>query len=161
MSEEWFPTQGGTYTAYRPQFQEGDQWHDLYAEKANPETMPHAVPVASHLGNISIQLDLYGYEHAMAIAWNYSAVMAGYGKTVKVRVRKYRVKYDLRAQELEDEIEEVHKDQTPLFRIVERYSDGWCVNGKWFDHSPSEQEVEDAYCPQPAVSQPESNLHKG
>jgi hypothetical protein len=40
----------------------------------------------------------------------------------------------------------------PVFRITERYDEGWRVNGKWFDHQPTEAEVNEAYAaPAPSL----------
>jgi hypothetical protein len=42
--------------------------------------------------------------------------------------------------------------ELPLIRVTERYDKGWRVNGKWFDHQPTEAEVNEAYAaPAPAL----------
>jgi hypothetical protein len=43
-------------------------------------------------------------------------------------------------------------EELPLIRVTERYDEGWRVNGKWFDHQPTEAEVNEAYAaPSPSL----------
>jgi len=94
---DWCPARSGTYSAYEPQWNDNGEWRRVPFEQ-NVKGLGVAAPLVC--GGINTELGLCGYAQAMALAWWWAAVAASEGKNIEVRARKFRVVYDLKAQEV-------------------------------------------------------------
>ena len=105
MSEqiEWFPTQGGTYIAYVPQWYINGKWEDVPCGRTKEGQIGVPQPLLN--GGINSTLGLYGYDQAWALAYLAAADAAAAGKKVDIRLQKYEVKYDLEARQVSDDSE--------------------------------------------------------
>jgi len=93
---EWCPTQGGTFTAYDPEYLDGEEWRSIPTDRN-----PKGVPPPIRNGGIITTLCLFGHDQAQALAWSYAAHAAGVGLKVEVRVQPYDVVYDIKAKKAE------------------------------------------------------------
>lgn len=99
---EWCPTQTGSTTAYRPQYfnEAKKEWQDIPIVRIQSQ---HGLPYPFFTGPLMEFVDLFGYEQAMALAWQYAAVEATQARAVsKVRVMPYELKYEIKAKERPD-----------------------------------------------------------
>ena len=95
---KWCPTQGGTYTAYVPEYFDGNEWKRIPIVKTIDSI---GIPAPLMNGGISETVGLYGYEQAHALAWTHAAYLAAIGKKVEVRVQAYEVVYEIKARKIE------------------------------------------------------------
>ena len=99
---DWFPTRGGSYSAYMPQYLSGQTWIDVPFDHVPSD---RGVPYPADTGNITEHVGLCGYAQAMAMAWTYAAFAeAETGERIKVRVQRYQVKYDIKARAVDDDL---------------------------------------------------------
>lgn len=102
MSESWFPTRGGTYTAYEPEYEDKNgNWHRVPTVDLPEPYSSLGVPQPRYCGGISHEIGLFGRAQAWALAWAYAASAEATGKEIKVRVAQYDVRYDIKAKRLE------------------------------------------------------------
>lgn len=92
---DWCPTRGGTHRAYEPQWLDNGKWRRVPYER-NAQGFGVAQPFCC--GGINTELDLCGYEQAMAFAWWWAAMAASEGKKIEVRAQPFQVVYDLKAR---------------------------------------------------------------
>jgi len=92
----WCPTQGGTFTAYDPEYLDGDEWREVPTVRGT-----NGFPAPRRNGGITSTIGLFGHAQAQALAWGYAALAAGEGEEVKVRVQPYEVVYDIKARKKE------------------------------------------------------------
>lgn len=87
------PTRGGSGPLYQPQFQNCDgKWLDIKTKRSAP-----GIPAPLLHGGIAQEVGLYGYEQAMALAWQYAACAAASdGIAPPVRALKYRMTYEIK-----------------------------------------------------------------
>jgi hypothetical protein len=94
---EAFPTQGGVYTAYRPEYQSGNT--DLSADGWRPVPVvasPCGVPGCGLVG-INDTIDMFSFAQASAIAWSHAAAIeAKTFKRPEIRIVPYSVRYDIK-----------------------------------------------------------------
>jgi hypothetical protein len=104
---EAFPTQGGEYSAYVPEWFSGDKsvspdgWQDIRIAVIEAT---HGVPVnGGPTPGINSTIGMYTKAAATALAWQFAAMTeARDGHVPKVRVVGYRVRYDIKCyRELE------------------------------------------------------------
>ena len=63
----------------------------------------NGVPYPEFNRGVLIAIWLCGYEQAMCLAYRFAAAEAALGRKCKVRVREYRVEYDIKAWEVEQD----------------------------------------------------------
>jgi hypothetical protein len=95
--EKWCPTQAGKYTAYAPQWLDGEEWKRIPTERA-----VRGVPQPALCGGINHELGLFGHAQAMALAWAFAALYAAEGRTIDVRAQPYEIVYDLKARAIDE-----------------------------------------------------------
>ncbi len=94
--EVWCPTQGGEYTAYVPEYLEGEVWKRIPIEYSKV-----GIPQPLESGHINSVIGLFGYEQAQALMWKYAAyASATIIKHPKVRLQMYEVHYDIKAKKI-------------------------------------------------------------
>lgn len=91
---DWCPTRSGVYTAYYPQWLDGDEWVDIQTSR-----QPGGVPQPLCCGGINMELGLCGKDQALALAYAFAAAASAEGKAVEVRAAEYVVRYDLKARQ--------------------------------------------------------------
>ena len=89
---EWCPTRSGTFTAYDVEHKVGNKW-ELVGLRSNKLQIPYP----AYEGGVIESLALLGKAQAEAARWLYEAQAAAEGKSVKTRLVKYKVVYDLKA----------------------------------------------------------------
>lgn len=94
---DWCPTQNGTFTAYDPEWFDGEKWRQIPTEPNK-----NGVPSPRRNGGIISTIGLFGKAQAEALAWSYAAVAAAKGHDVKVRAQPYEVVYDIKARKLDE-----------------------------------------------------------
>lgn len=92
---EYFPTRGGSYTAYEPEWLDpaDGKWKRIPTRQSE-----HGVPQPIACGGINSELGLFGYEQAWAIAWQFAALAASQSIAPRIRVAQYEVSYDIKAK---------------------------------------------------------------
>ncbi len=95
---KYCPTQAGSFEAFEAQWKSGEDWRDV-------PTVRHRNGVPSPLmtGGISDAIGLLGFHQAHALAHGFAADAKASGKDIEIRVRKYRVEYDIKAKLIEEE----------------------------------------------------------
>ena len=99
---EYCPTQGGSFTAYEPQWMHpADGWVPI------PTTLiTDGVPYPAATGGIMETIGLMGKAQALAIAYAFQAVGESEGRlNIHVRAQAYRVHYDIKAKKMDDDKE--------------------------------------------------------
>jgi hypothetical protein len=98
FNSEAMPTQGGTYSAWVPEYQDKtdertpDGWLQVPMRRSD-----QGIPGAPYYDGLNLTIGMCSFAQANAIAWSHAAaVEAQTGKTVPVRVVEYRVKYDIK-----------------------------------------------------------------
>ena len=97
-AEEWCPTMSGTYTAYEPEWLDGDKWREVPVTREPYGQQHYGVPQPLCCGGVNATVGLYGHEQAQALAWGFAAQAVALGKEIKVRVQPYEVVYDIKAR---------------------------------------------------------------
>jgi hypothetical protein len=95
--DDW-PTQGGTFRAWKPQRLHAGEWQDLPIIDLPGDG---GVPYPMMCSGIVKTLALCGYAQAMALAWFYAAMQDAAGKAYQVRVQEYAVEYDIKARKID------------------------------------------------------------
>jgi len=91
--QKWCPTQGGTFTAYDPEWLDSEDWRQVPTKLD-----PSGVPEPRRNGGVISAIGLYGYAQAQALAWGFAACAESRGKDIEVRVQPYEVVYDIKAR---------------------------------------------------------------
>lgn len=97
--DDWCPSMGGTYPAYKPIWNDDGIWKDI--EFTTDDGVLGIPPPKYSLNGISQLLNVLGYEQAMAISWQFSAINASQGIIVEVDVQEYQVIYDIKAKKID------------------------------------------------------------
>lgn len=122
------PTQAGTMSAYRPQwrhsrewghginerfgFKGGEKWTDIpvtiirggvVAQLPNGHEVMWGVPFPRFAPGVLETIYLFGHEQAQALAWMWSASAESVGATVEIRVKHFRLHYDIKAYAVVEE----------------------------------------------------------
>lgn len=92
---KWCPTQTGKYTAYYPEWLDGEKWVQIHVVNSKV-----GVPPPAWGGGINSTIRLFGYAQAQALAWSYAAAVESEGKEIKVRVQAYDVRYEIKAKKI-------------------------------------------------------------
>ena len=134
--KEALPTQAGTFSGYLPQWKHdptwgvalnkrvgfgegGEDWTDIPVtifrggvamRLPDGREVPVGIPFPRRCPGVLETINMYGYEQAMALSWSYAAHADAVGATIKVRVKEYRVHYDIKcyavAEHSRDDIQE-------------------------------------------------------
>lgn len=122
VEKDPIPTQAGTMSAYRPQwrhsrewgeslnervgFKGGKDWTDIpvtvirggvVAQLPNGQEVVWGIPFPRLFPGILETIYLFGYEQSQALAWSWAASAESVGATVEVRVKHFRLHYDIKA----------------------------------------------------------------
>jgi len=92
---KWCPTQGGTFTAYYPEYLCEGEWKQVPTMRKSD-----GIPVPMRNGGVITAIGLFGYDQAQALAWSYAAWNASEGLDVEVRVQSYEVVYNIKARKI-------------------------------------------------------------
>lgn len=99
FTSEALPTQGGTYSAWVPEFQgevdklSPDGWRRVPTAQSDRD----GIPGAPWNEGINATIHMFSFAQANALAWSYAAyVEAATGHQPAIRVIEYRVKYDIK-----------------------------------------------------------------
>ena len=96
--EKPYSSQHETFSGYYPEYYENGEWKRIPIYKIQNST---GIPWPSFKGGILETIFLCGYEQAQALAWSFSADLASRGYHMGVRVKEYKVKYDIEVFEVE------------------------------------------------------------
>ncbi len=98
MSEEYCPTQSGTFQAYQIEyFDRDDGWRPIPIKMGD-----NGIPFPSAGRGILETIGLYGLSQAHTLAWQFSAGAEARGISVDVRVVAYKLQYDIKAKRMEE-----------------------------------------------------------
>jgi hypothetical protein len=107
MNQEWCPTQGGEFTAYRPQVMYKGDWIDIPLQDVGVNGVPYPL----FMGGVARTVGLCGHAQAQCLAWGYAAAMdAESGEMVQVRVQAFKVVYDIKARAIDDPVTATQED---------------------------------------------------
>jgi hypothetical protein len=85
----------------------------VIAELPNGQEVRWGIPFP-HIGaGVLETIYMFGYEQAQALAWSWAASAESCGATVEVRVKHFRLHYDIKAYAVVEEEQETAKDATP------------------------------------------------
>lgn len=96
---EYCPTQSGVFTAYMPEYLDGEEWKGVPTIKVENGL---GIPAPLMFEGILSTIGLFGYEQAQSIAWGYAAIsVSSYAmKKVEIRVQAYEVSFEIKAKKI-------------------------------------------------------------
>lgn len=96
---DYWPTQGGTFRAWKPQRLHAGEWQDLpIIDLPGDGGVPYPMMCSGIVKTLAL---CGGYAQAMALAWFYAAMQDAAGKAYQVRVQEYAVEYDIKARKID------------------------------------------------------------
>ena len=95
----WCPARSGTYCAYEPRWLDGDKWKRI---PTSASALGMGIPAPLLHGGINYEIELFGYDQAMALAHWFAASAASRGEYVTVRVQEFDVVFEIKAREREE-----------------------------------------------------------
>ena len=98
-TEQYCPTQSGTFTAYKPEYKTVGEWKAIpITTHYEPVNIVRGTPFPKQFGGIIKTINLSGYSQAQALMWRFSAMFEARGKKIKVRLVEYEVTFNIKAR---------------------------------------------------------------